>query len=762
MSQGDDLGFEAPDGTAPRTGSGVLTIFWRRKALVSFGLVVGVVVGLLVYAQRPPVYQTTAQVMVIKKQGDARPIAGGDPRLSYVEDYVSSHLVVIRSSLIVERAVKKRNLQSLHSFAGQGDPTGAILATLAAQRDGKDANSGPNNIINLSYRGPVADECPVVLSAIIDSYQSFLNEAYQNVSDAELNTTRMERDRLKQEYEEAQKDHNAFLDQVPSLALKPRDGVNAYLKEVNDLEADLNQLRSKKTKLEGELATIAKLQEKKESNERILALVEPTRESREKISLELFPSVREKLVLAKAEKLRLQEGRGFAAGHDDIKAINAVIALYEKALKDAEELQKQRNPSSPEAIEQAYANPLERHIRQLQFQLDMVTIEMQQKTDRLNAVKKDALEMDTHERKEAQKREKEKRTLEELDKTTKHMHDLERVREAGGFDAQILGRPGTGSKASPNLYQFLLGGALMGLLAGLGLAYLVEAADKSFRTPEEIRRQLGLPVVGHIPLLTPDADAVARAAAGQVGLDPLLVVHYRPRSIEAEAYRAVRTALYFSVDGEGHKVIQVTSANQGDGKSTLASNLAIAIAQSGKKVLLVDADCRRPRQHQILGVEASVGLAQVLIGQVALDAAIVATAVDGLSVLPCGPVPHNPAELLTSPRFPEILADLRQRYDFVLVDTPPLLAVTDPCVVAARVDGVLLTIRMSRKARPNAVRAREILATLGAKILGVVVNGIEREGSAYQAQSYGYANYYTDTATTSAVTTTPPVVESQG
>ena len=126
-----------------------------------------------------------------------------------------------------------------------------------------------------------------------------------------------------------------------------------------------------------------------------------------------------------------------------------------------------------------------------------------------------------------------------------------------------------------------------------------------------------------------------------------------------------------------------------------------------------------------------------------LDSAILPTAVEDLSLLPCGPLPHNPAELLTSPRFPALLAELRQRYDFVLVDTPPLLAVTDPCVVAARVDGVLLTISMSRKARPQALRAREILATLGAKILGVVVNRLDREsGSAYQSQSYGYGYGY--------------------
>src|SRR5262249_53509095 len=182
--------------------------------------------------------------------------------------------------------------------------------------------------------------------------------------------------------------------------------------------------------------------------------------------------------------------------------------------------------------------------------------------------------------------------------TLKRLAEINLVRDAGGFDARVLSRPGAGGKVSPVAYQILFGGLALGLLAGVGLAYVAELTDKSFRTPEEIRRRLGLPVVGHIPLLTADEEAARKVAGGQVVPDPLLCCYYRPKSIEAEAYRAVRTALYFSTQGEGHKVIQVTSPSMGDGKSTLASNLAVSIAQSGKRVVLVDADCRRPRPHR--------------------------------------------------------------------------------------------------------------------------------------------------------------------
>src|SRR5262249_43267395 len=152
--------------------------------------------------------------------------------------------------------------------------------------------------------------------------------------------------------------------------------------------------------------------------------------------------------------------------------------------------------------------------------------------------------------------------------------------------------------------QTILAGLFLGMLAGVGLAYLAEFTDRGFRSSEEVRRRLGLPLVGHIPFLKPNAEAAARAAAGELTPDPMLVAHFSSMSVEAEAYRAVRTALFFSTQGEGHKVIQVTSPSKGDGKSLLIANLAVSIAQSGKRVLLIDADCRRPRQHKIFALSA--------------------------------------------------------------------------------------------------------------------------------------------------------------
>jgi succinoglycan biosynthesis transport protein ExoP len=263
-----------------------------------------------------------------------------------------------------------------------------------------------------------------------------------------------------------------------------------------------------------------------------------------------------------------------------------------------------------------------------------------------------------------------------------------------------------------------------------------------------VRRRLGLPVVGSVPRLAPADRAVRQATLGGV-LDPLLCTVYSPRSMAAEAYRGVRTALYFNTRGEGRQVIQVTSPASGDGKSTTAANLAVSIAQSGKRVLLVDADMRKPRQHKIFGLRSETGLSLLVLGEVDVEAAVQASGVPNLSVLAAGPLPPNPAELLTSPRFKEALDQFRGIYDFVIVDTPPLLAVTDPSVVAPRVDSVLLTIRMTKNARTEAERARQVLIGLGATILGVVVNGVDHRagGSAYGYGRYGYGYGYGEAET---------------
>jgi capsular exopolysaccharide synthesis family protein len=269
------------------------------------------------------------------------------------------------------------------------------------------------------------------------------------------------------------------------------------------------------------------------------------------------------------------------------------------------------------------------------------------------------------------------------------------------------------------------------------MAFLAETTDRGFRSPAEIRRRLGVPVLGHIPRL-------AETKAVSPEIDPTLAAFHRPKSGEAEAYRGVRTQLYFSTRGQAHQVVQITSPNPGDGKSTLAANLAISIAQSGKRVVLLDCDFRRPRVHRLFRLDRpEIGLASVMAGEADLAAATQpCPAVPNLSLMPCGPRPANPAELLTSPKFQEVLAELRDAYDFVVIDSPPVLAVSDPSAVAPRADGVLMVFRMTKSAGPAAERAREQLLAVGARLIGVVVNATADRAGGYSGYGYGYNYQY--------------------
>ena len=195
------------------------------------------------------------------------------------------------------------------------------------------------------------------------------------------------------------------------------------------------------------------------------------------------------------------------------------------------------------------------------------------------------------------------------------------------------------------------------------------------------------------------------------------------------------------------KTILVTSPAPGDGQTTRASNLAAAMAQAGNRVLLLDADFRKPMQHRIFNIEKKAGLSTVLAGEGNLDDAIFHSEIAGLDVLPCGPIPANPSEILNSQTFADLLDQLCLQYDHVVLDSPPVMPVTDSRILAASCDATLLAVRAEKSTRRVAVYAREVLRAVGARILGVVVNDVPRRKGVYgyyysdaYAYTYGYGN----------------------
>lgn len=223
-----------------------------------------------------------------------------------------------------------------------------------------------------------------------------------------------------------------------------------------------------------------------------------------------------------------------------------------------------------------------------------------------------------------------------------------------------------------------------------------------------------------------------------INKDRPIITLTNPKSPISEAYRTLRTNIQFSAIDEDLKIIMVTSAGQGEGKSTTTINLAVAYAQAEKKVLIIDADLRKPTLHHSFHVANRQGLTNVLTGQSELSSVIVSSELDNLDLIPSGPIPPNPSEILASKRMTTVLEQLSDKYDMILIDSPPTLAVTDSQVIATRCDGVILVIDQGQVKREVALKAKANLEHVKARILGVVLNNVNRDnGDVYYYYYYG-------------------------
>ncbi len=300
-----------------------------------------------------------------------------------------------------------------------------------------------------------------------------------------------------------------------------------------------------------------------------------------------------------------------------------------------------------------------------------------------------------------------------------------RIQEAGRISGiGVVDVPRNGVKVKPNHRNNILMALMLGLLVSLGTVFAVDRLDTRIRRPEDLERQ-GFSILANIPKL---ADSRQLAADGQ--------------NMTAEAFRVLRTNIQFAAAGEPITTLQVTSAGAGEGKTTVAANLATVLAQSGKRVLLLDADLRRPRQHVFFGQRKKPGLTDAALLGVRLEQAVRATPVQGLSLLCAGTTPPSPVDFLNSDGFAKLLAQLARDYDCVVVDSPPVLVSADAAVLAARVDGVTFVARMGQTDWRALDEAKKVLAQAGARTIGVVANDLKpRRGYGYYRYRYRYYHY---------------------
>jgi len=303
------------------------------------------------------------------------------------------------------------------------------------------------------------------------------------------------------------------------------------------------------------------------------------------------------------------------------------------------------------------------------------------------------------------------------------------------------------SPSSPNIPRNIELSLLLGILGGIALAFVLEAVDTTVRTPEQAEIVSGLPSLGIIPLsLRVDRPFLT---GRQPSFRMELITKKRPQSQIAESFRSLRTSILLSASfGSRPQVLLVTSALPKEGKSSTSVNLAIVLAQKGSRVLLIDGDMRRPTLHRVLGVSRDAGLSSLLDGSMAEEKAVLPVPdFPNLFVLPAGPTPTNPVELLDSDSLRKLLKQWRNQYDYVIIDSPPTLSVTDAVVISPEVDAVVMVIRSGETTKDAIRRSRDTLYQVNAKIVGIVMNAVDlRSPDLYYYYYYSKhgSGYYSD------------------
>ncbi len=759
----------------------------RRKGILATGLVLGLALACLYFFLAPPVYSSSAQVLVMRKDDN---IAGttGQSRRDFqgrtAEDLLATHMELLLSPRVVQKAVANRDLKSLDSIKAVitrgDDPVQYIIENLSVDRGGE-GEAKTAHVITVSFRHDAPQDCATVLDAVIESYQDFLGDTFQNVGAEAVALISQAKAELEKEIQDQEAAYLQFREQAP-LLWQGDESFNVHQLRLVEIETALSKIRLRRTEIESRLAILEQAQQAGQVNsssdlER-LALIDAADMSRlslivtvdqgapaseafqasQPARIETASAEFDRLLALKLEEKSLLET--FGEDHPKVREVRQNIQEVGRFLaNNRERLGEVKDEPSLDARElvKAYSGLLQHDLKDLaRRERDLVKTSEQERQA--------AKAMISFELKDANFRDEVARRQQLYNTVVDRLGEINLIKDYGGYVTEVISPVRFGEQVAPQLLLSLLLGGCLGLVFGAAVAAVAERADSSFRSPKQIRHDMNLPVLTHMGNLQVKKTGWDRFRKETVKptIDPTILAYHRPKSREAEAIRGLRTAVYFSTRNQDRRVLQVTSPAAGDGKTTLISNLAVSLAQAGKRVLLVDCDLRRPRVHEVFSLDNSIGLADVLMSKAEVSEAWQTSEVTNLSILPSGPIPSNPAELLESPEFEQMLNRLRATYDFVLLDTPPVLAVSDPVSIAAHVDGVVLTIRLRKNSRAHAIRAKEVLNTSGVTILGTVVNGVGEPGGYYyrcgvdEFGGYAYGDgremgqYYSDEPVTHA------------
>jgi capsular exopolysaccharide synthesis family protein len=707
-----------------------LRVLIKRVWVVVGTLAVVFGAALVASLRSTPIYDAVGSIAINKPDPMLTNLRDGNNSVDYFDPTdLDTEVRILRSDLLALQVIKQLNIDKMPEFGGHGTPASSSLelTTDALQPDSARANTllssfkvnlsvllEPNTrIIDIHFRSPNKELAARVVNTLANTYieQNFKTrfESTMQASDwlsRQLVDLQMKVETSQEKLVKYQKDHQI---------LGIDDKQNITTAKIDELNKELTTAESERMQKEA----IFRLADSGDTDSAASVAAGAAAEGKASAGTSQL-----------LDRLQAQEA--------DLKIQIAQLGT-------------QFGPSYPKIAQ--INNQLTEVDAQIQAEMKKVSARL--RGDYMASLQREGMLRDSFEGQKQQQNKLNESAIEysllKRDfETNRTLYEglLQRLKEAGvtaglrsnNIRAVDVARTPS-SPAEPNIPRNLAFAFVLGLTSGIGLAFLLEGIDNTVRTPEQAQAISGLPSLGLIPLGS-KTNAEAGTAQGLLVASSKeaveLITQSRPQSQMAESYRALRTSLLLTSVGSPPKTILITSALPREGKTTTSINTAIVLAQKGTRVLLIDADLRRPSVHKALGLGPRVGLSNVLTGGATLQQAIVRSSLlPNLYILPAGTPPPNPAELMASSQMFDLLAELREQYDHEVVDTPPTLSVTDAVVLSTRADAVVLVIRSAQTTKPALRRARDILAQVNARVSGVLLNAVNLDSPDY----YYYYEY---------------------
>jgi capsular exopolysaccharide synthesis family protein len=694
-----------------------LVLVRRRRGLFIAGLIVIYALGAIYYASRDFVYEARAAILV-HPLGDA--LSG---RSDESQNFMPTHIRLVTSTAVLDRAIEKMKLKDQELEEQHVWPNADLLS------DGLRVTSlKETEILEIAYRTKDKSAAVPVTEAVVGAYLDFVNETHRSTSRDILQILTQQKDELDRQLRDKE---SALLD------LQEKEGIlttedersNVAMSRVRAVNESLTQARVRRLELEARAQSLKLAIERKEPIDAYL-LRYLDRMGPDLIASSLGLNQNNQYFQIQQDTIR----RAIVADQLDLERLKTIYGpKHPKVQMLEEKIRLTGQTLTPEKM-----TPELKSLNQKQLQdLALLLIESDIKEAKnLEEDLRRQCEVEKAVAVEANARHAPLVALEADLTRLRSFYDTVNLRirqvnlggDTGAVTTQVIEPPQEPrSPVSPNLRNVALTSTVIGLLFGLALCYLFEWWDTGYRGPEDIIQHLNLQLIGHVPRMKLSKEGTALE----------LIMDHTPRSAEAEAFRTMRTAIMLC-DSPPRK-FTITSPEPGDGKTLILTNLAIAFAKSGLRVLVIDGDLRRPRMRDLFGLPRTPGLSHILqeaeFKEEELEKAIERTGVANMDVLPSGSNPPNPTELLTGERFGQILNWVDRRYDRILCDAPPILAVSDCALIGRRLDGAFLVIRADKNDRVMSKRARDTLRAMNCNVLGAIVNSL------FSGDAYGYSYY---------------------